>query len=536
MSITPESVTNPLSSGDVEYSGERLILLPSLVDPTLERKVVISWIKTLAEKYGTFGVVAITPSFNQADAWESGGALVTHVGSIYASIDGLKAQISTGNANNVLVLVNEYDGVDLPDSTCRILVLDSLPSYRTLMDRYLEEMRPNAGIIRRKRAQRVEQGMGRAIRGSSDWCIVVITGNKITNFLSDKSKRAFLSKEAQLQIEIGDKLAQEMKEEGGQLPVITELINQCLRRDEGWKQYYKAEMSTLEQDVPQKEHLTRAMAERTAELLSRQRQYKQAAETIQKILDEADPNDKGWLQQLRATYLYPIDQGSSMDIQVKAHSENISLFRPPTGITYTKMTATGTRESRIFNWIKERGEYNVAILELKEIMSNLLWSSSYNKFEHGINKLGETLGFIPERPEKECGVGPDNLWHIQGKKYWLIECKNEVRVDRTEISKSEAGQLLNSIGWFKETHETDEGLPIIIHPAHQLASDAFVTDAFWVIGREELKKIRECTLKFYNSLTSTKFDDLSPEIIRQKLIEHSLDTNDLVKEYLKRGE
>ena len=50
-----------------------------------------------------------------------------------------------------------------------------------------------------------------------------------------------------LQIDIGEELAREMKEEGGQLAVINELISQCLRRDEGWKQYYKEVMSKLEE-------------------------------------------------------------------------------------------------------------------------------------------------------------------------------------------------------------------------------------------------------------------------------------------------
>jgi len=537
MGIEPESVINPLSTGDVKYSGERLILLPTLVDINFQRMEVISWVQALAAKYGTFGVVAITPSFRRADSWRSGGADITRVGEreLYNSIDDLKLKVDRNEANNVLVLVNQYDGIDLPDSTCRILVLDLLPSYSTLMDGYLKETRPFSGIIHRQQAQKVEQGMGRAIRGSSDWCIVIIVGNNITNFLSEKSKRAYLSNEAQLQIKIGEELAEEMKIEGGQITDIEDLIIQCLRRDEGWKEYYRDRMSELEPDEPKKVHLDRATTERNAEIFCLQGQYKMAADAIQTIVDLADPSDKGWYLQLMATYLYNIDQTRSMDIQLKAHSENPSLFRPPIGITYSKLTSTGTRESRIFDWIKEHDSYNAAIIEITRIMGNLLWGSPSNTFEQGIEDLGRTLGFISDRPEKRTGEGPDNLWNIQGKLYWLIECKNQIKTSREEISKSEGGQLSNSIAWFKTYHESDTTYPVIIHPAEKLADGVYITDAFWVMGLEELKKLRENTESFYKSFTGTAFDSLSREIIGQKLIDYRLDTENLVREYLRRG-
>jgi len=168
-------------------------------------------------------------------------------------------------------------------------------------------------------------------------------------------------------------------------------------------------------------------------------------------------------------------------------------------------------------------------------MSKLLWGLPSDDFERGFNQLGQVLGFTSERPDNKYGKGPDNIWHIQGKKYWIIECKNQVRVARESISKSEAAQLYSSIGWFKETHQTDECVPIIIHPAQQLETDAHIPEAFWVIGQEQLEKLRNNAEKFYTSLTLTHFDELSTEIIRRKLSENKLNTKDLMKEYLHKG-
>ena len=64
----------------------------------------------------------------------------------------------------------------------------------SLSDKYAQDVRPNSNIILRQYTQRIEQGIGRGIRGPSDWCIVIATGGKLTNFLSEKQKIRFFSK------------------------------------------------------------------------------------------------------------------------------------------------------------------------------------------------------------------------------------------------------------------------------------------------------------------------------------------------------
>ena len=535
MGIAESSVTTPLSAGDVKYSGERLILLPCLVDSSLQRGTLLAWGKQLASKHNSLGVIALVPSFLKAKGWEEYGADVSDVTNLYAKIDELKGKIAENKSNNLLILVNEYDGVDLPDNICRILFLDSLPSYSTLIDSYLHELRPTSGILRRQLAQRIEQGMGRGIRGYSDWAIVVIVGDDITNFLSEKSKRAFLSKEAQLQIEIGEELVKEMKEEGSRLGPVEKLVNQVLARDQGWKDFYRERMGELKPDAVQAKNLERAKVERDAEILCKLGQFRKASDTIRGILDSSDPSDRGWLFQLMATYLYPIDPAQAMDIQLKAFSENSNLFRPEKGVEYSKLTATGTRATRIIEWLRKHDSYNSAILEVRKITDQLSPGTQSDIFEQAIYELGEVLGFVSERPEKKTGKGPDNLWNIQGKLYWIIECKNEVKDSRDFISKAETGQLSNSIAWFRKNYEDEEGIPILIHPAKELSDNAFI-EAFWVLTLQNLYSLRDNAVRLYTSLSKIPFDQLTPDDIAEQLKSSSLDTESLVKNYLIRGD
>ena len=533
LGVNPESVSNPLSAGDTKFSGERMILMPSLVDTSLKRERIVSWTTSLAKTYGDFGVVAITPSVGSANYWESMGADVARVKAIQSKIEDLRTKIKSKDAKRVLVLVNEYDGVDLPDNTCRILCLDSLPSYNTLMDRYAQEMRPDSWVTRRKLAQRVEQGMGRGIRGINDWCIVIIAGNNLTDFLSEQTKRAFLSTEAQMQIKIAEELVTALKKEGGHLNAMEKLITQCIRRDEEWREYYREKMNEIKADSPRKEQLDRAVAERNAEILFQQGLYKEAARALQALIDKPSSSEKGWILQQEATYLYPVDKTEAMNIQLKAHTENMRLFRPEVGVHYSRLTAGGSQASRVLGWIREHESHNSLVVGFAEVCDKASFTSASDTFEEGIDQLGRALGFLTQRPEKATGEGPDNLWNIQGQTWWLIECKNEVSESRTLISRKEAGQLNITIGWFKEHYEGETGIPVIIHPASGLGEGAYVNAPFLIIDDAGLKKLKERMTDMYNSLNEVRFKDLSLELIQRKLIEHKLDADSLAKEYFK---
>lgn len=536
LGIEAQSVSSPLSSGDVKYCGERLIVIPSLVDPNLSRKELITWISNIAKFNRDFGVVTITPSFALANYWKSYGAVVTNVKTLEQNINDLKDLIKNKKAKNVMVLVNEYDGVDLPDAVCRVLTLDCLPQYSSLIDRFVQEMRPTSGIIRRQLAQRVEQGMGRAIRGSSDWCIVIILGNNLTDFLSESSKRKFLSKEARLQINIGEELANEMKQEGTKLNALKTLLNQVLKREPSWKEYYKERMSSLEPEEANTNYLERVNLERKAEIQYLRGDFKRAINNLEKLIQMSDQIDKGWYLQLMATYLFPLNATKSMDLQLRAHNENNRLFRPETGIMYSRLASTGSnRASLILDWIKEHESHNSLLINLTGILDKVVFGTSSELFEQGMDELGKVLGFLTQRPEKETGGGPDNLWNIEGKTYWIIECKNMISSTRKSISKKEIGQLSNAMGWFQDAYDASKGLYILVHPADKLANNAFPPEQIWLIDEEKLDDLKRTVKQFYVSMQDLSFaNDLSVEIIQTKLEEFKLDTDSLVRYYLKR--
>ena len=156
LQLEPKTIANPLVYEKETWSGEKMILLPSLIDQSLSRAAVVqAFAKKDADR--SSGVVALSPSFAKTGDWKSYGAIVADKDTLETSIQALKA----GDYSKTLVLVNRYDGIDLPDGTCRILIFDSRPFSENLVDVYQEQCRPNSESTLMRTVRSIEQGMGR---------------------------------------------------------------------------------------------------------------------------------------------------------------------------------------------------------------------------------------------------------------------------------------------------------------------------------------------------------------------------------------
>lgn len=189
-----------------------------------------------------------------------------------------------------LVLVNRYDGIDLPDDSCRVLIFDGKPYSESLVDLYEEDCRPESDTTLMRLVRTIEQGMGRSVRGEKDYCVIIAIGNDLTRALRDPHSRSYLSSQMATQIEIGLEIAGYAKEEINSGKDVDEafygLIRQCVARDEGWKAFYAEHMETVVPKGANKTLLDIYAAELEAEQRLMAGDYPAAAERIQKLLDE----------------------------------------------------------------------------------------------------------------------------------------------------------------------------------------------------------------------------------------------------------
>lgn len=52
------------------------------------------------------------------------------------------------------MLLNKYDGIDLPDEACRMLIIDGLPNIMNMNDRYEKSIANQSDRILKERIQK----------------------------------------------------------------------------------------------------------------------------------------------------------------------------------------------------------------------------------------------------------------------------------------------------------------------------------------------------------------------------------------------
>lgn len=526
------SVKEPLTDTTQKWSGEKMLLIPSLIEESLDRDLIVN--KFAPASTAKYGRVALLSSFKKAEQYERLGASVANAKDIFSHISALKA----GKFDKTLVIVNRYDGIDLPDESCRVLILDSMPFFNSLIDRYEEQCRLNSEILNIKFAQKIEQALGRSVRGEKDYSLILIIGADLVKFIKSIKTNKYFSGQTKKQIEIGLQIAelakQELEEEEPAFKVLTSLIKQSLQRDEGWKEFYKEEMDKIEVVDRTSNIYEILQLEKKAEEANSKGDNEKACDTIQELIDKFinDEIEKGWYLQILARYKFFVSVSESNKIQKSAFQSNLQLLKPRDGVSYKKIEYINeNRIRRVKEWISHHKNYDELILNVESLLSNLSFGSEAEKFESSVKELGSLLGFISQRPDKEYKKGPDNLWCGVDNKYFLIECKNEVDESREEINKYEAGQMNTHCGWFENEYGDSVVKRILIIPTKNLSYSADFTHSVEIMRKGKLKALKGSVKSFIKEFKSYNVNEISDQKINEFLNVHKLDLLSLETEY-----
>lgn len=188
LGLSVESIKNPLKDAKEKWSGEKIIIIPSLINETLDRIKIINELAVPVTKR-KLGMVVLVPSFNKTSLYKRQGCTIAVSDTIYSEVKNLK----DGAYSIPLVIANRYDGIDLPDESCRILIIDSKPHSENLNDSYEEICRPHSDLINIRLAQKIEQGMGRSVRGEKDFSVIILLGNDLINFIRGVKTQGYFS-------------------------------------------------------------------------------------------------------------------------------------------------------------------------------------------------------------------------------------------------------------------------------------------------------------------------------------------------------
>lgn len=533
LGVDLDIIKNPIKYKDEKWSGEKMILIPYFIHHELTTPTIVSVFSKMNINR-KFGIVALTPNNKKAQVWNRGGAIFPATNEIQDSI----RKIKEGDYTHTLVLSNRYEGIDLPDDNCRILILDSKPISINLSDRLQESYRENSKIIDLKIAQKIEQGMGRAVRGEKDYCVIIITGISLITSLASNRLHSYFSSQTRKQIEIGKSIGQLVAEQATtneEMLLLNEILQVSISRQDSWKKYYAQEMNSIKEDEVENDIFEILELEQKAEQLYSEGEPSSAAQKIQTLIDTHiqlnDKIERAYYLQEMARYTYSSQKNISNEYQTSAYKLNRLLLKPQYGIEFKKLVINNKRTENIIKWISQFKKFNDLELKAVSLNNDLSFGKKSDKFEKALYELGEALGFASERPDKELKKGPDNLWNLIENQYILFECKNEVKEERSEIIKEETGQMNTSCAWFKTNYGIDATKYIMIIPPKYISAAAGFNHPVEIMTKNKLNKLKSNFKSFINEFSSYELTAITEIQVTKYLQLHSLTIENILSDY-----
>ena len=217
----PDEFAKPIIPSSSQSMGERMILMPQELNPNLTAADVHKLLTELAQ---AVNVVVIVPSEPAAQDWKNDADQVLVGEGVAAGIEKLRE-----SHVGLTVLINRYDGIDLPDDACRVLAVVDLPEVSSYTDRVDSEVLSGTALNLRRQVERIEQGMGRGVRSNDDYCAVLLLGPRLISRLRSPDGMKMLTPATSAQLDLSRRIAKSLATPSTN--EIKDVILQCLDRD-----------------------------------------------------------------------------------------------------------------------------------------------------------------------------------------------------------------------------------------------------------------------------------------------------------------
>ncbi|PLX33591.1 MAG: helicase [Hyphomicrobiales bacterium] len=393
-------------------NGERLILFG--------RNIVGGVSSDLVSRIcGKQKVLIAVPSYTAARNWEDLAAPPA------AQNFSVELEAFRRSADGAFVLVSRVDGIDLPHDTCRVMVMDGLPSGASLIERYQWEFLRMLNLHSTRIANRLVQLFGRINRGRNDYGAFLIVGTELNSWFNNDRNVALLPQLLQRQILLGRTVQEGMKIKEGD--AVLQTINAVLSREPSWLDFYgdNIQRGDLDQDQVQRaeEAEEQMVAAALAEASYAAAMWNGDVTEARNILDSAaeatghvDPVLSGWQSVWVGAALEAEEDIDSAHLAYRRAmnrlGNNIALPRRPGPRNTATLGDDASQFARNVDWLvgltlnehfdREFGRWRTQLMDLS--------GASTRRMEEATRVLGEILGFVATRPDNDVGTGPDVLW------------------------------------------------------------------------------------------------------------------------------
>lgn len=489
----PESVSKPITPESAADIGDRLILAPRIYDQSCTDAAVREYAKQVslgADGRRAENVVVLVPSRFAAQQWHG---LADHTVTV-ADMQPLLSQMREGRHVGLVVLVNKYDGVDLPGDACRLLIIDGLHHPLNPFELRRSRALAKTAVHDDWLLQRLEQGMGRAVRDTSDSCAVLVIERDAALATHKFFRRRMFSPATQAQIAFSTDVVNHFAK--GSFEKTKTLLSLFLDGDTEFMQRSRQSVAGVKYELDRE--ISRVdRKRRQAFELALNGDPGKAAERIQSAVDlDVDPQLKGWLLEEKATYQETVDEIAADNTLLGAFKRNRACVKPRLANSrIADAPSVSGQAAKASEYLRmEFPDSKDLKIQAASFKGGIKWGvpETADASENLVEEVGFFLGFDSRRPERDDrDGGPDNLWITDGRAF-VIELKTAVERESPQIIKTEAGQLLSSIQWFRNRFPGfPEPTPVLIHPAKEMHQMANLPTNTRLVDKEAFEKLAD---------------------------------------------
>ena len=522
LDLTDDVLNNKITPSNIGDIGDRMILAPSYINRSISLDEITSVVKEYASKYNIFILV---PSCYKAKEWEKMGGKLIPGDELKTTLEDIKSQ---KNSAGMYILVNRYNGIDLPHDSCRMIILDGLPPTVFLKDKGFSNVLDRTKNYNKHQISIIEQGMGRGIRDKMDWCAVMVLGSELSNFIFSENNLEYFSEATKQQISLSKNVIEQIKTDSSSTPIegLKEALNLFFKRDPNWMKFSKEAVSKLTSQTIVIIDDAELKAKKAFEA-SCLKQIDNAICLQEKATNSVEENKlKGFFKERLARYKYLQDKEEAKKILESAQLLNNAVIKPWGTIKRLVLERITKTQSQHISTVFDDKVYS----RIMEAISCLIISPemSSNQFENSLCLIGDFLGAKASRPERECtGTTLDVLWQISNDVYILFPCKNNAVAN--EISKDYIDKAHGEIAWFKEQTKSENYYSIMIHPSNLLHNQATPPNKFKVMNEDNLTVLRKNLRGFCNELSN--IDIKKEDTIQGLLVKYKLELSKFIDNY-----
>lgn len=538
----------PLPTGwEKRGSGRRLFLVPEL---SLSKQETLDVVKQAMEELDR-SLILVPSLFDTEDiglqnAVRSWPVQVMNAGTIEDSIEPFV------QSHNSTLILSRYDGLDLPDDVCRLLIFGGLPTGTNLQERFLWSRIAASSLLRDRVVTRFTQGVGRCTRSDNDYAVIILMGNRLIEFLLRRENNSLLNSELQAEIKFGFENSREKSKDDFSL-----LWNAFLKQSKEWAGAENAILSLRDGCTKSADPISgqlNSVVKNEVDYLYAlwTGNFEEAFEQSRIVADALSGDDtkayRAWWYYLSSEAALILYSDTQDETYIRTARDLLSrASKCCLGVSWLAKLGRSLKGGEASTPTQDE-PFAIALENIRSYLSkvgtignkfernlaqifNDLQASEHTKFHNGLRGLGEILGFLPELPAGQAT--PDCIWSIGNHIYITHEAKSE-HSPEDAIGVNDVRQAQSHANWIsaeKDCHENTLILNLIESPREKIHIEAIPHGKeLYYCPPGELVKIFEESTSLLRRIRS-RMPDLSEEKILEE-IAYEMDRFSLTPEKL----